>query len=261
MKRKLTGGDLAQFYTRIEIAKYLISRVAIDRYKRVIEPSAGDGAFSLQIPNCESYDIDPKHSSITQADFLSLPLTTNPTETLFIGNPPFGKQASLAFKFIKKCCLLGDTIAFILPLSFIKVSMQDRVPLTHTCVYEEILNEDSFLFEGKPYPLPCVFQIWERTKVLREKHKIPQVIDFEFSQKEDTPDLWFRRVGFYAGTFGTDWEKKSIQSHYFLKCKNKNKVERILSLLKWKHHNTVGAKSISKYELIMSYLEGIDKLI
>ena len=36
-------------------------------------------------------------------------------KVLFFGNPPFGRNSSLALKFIKKCCIHGDTIAFILP--------------------------------------------------------------------------------------------------------------------------------------------------
>ena len=44
-----------------------------------------------------------------------------------IGNPPFGRQSSLAIKFIKKSCSFSDTISFILPKSFKKDSMKKSI--------------------------------------------------------------------------------------------------------------------------------------
>ena len=41
-----------------------------------------------------------------------------------IGNPPFGRQSSLAIKFIKKSCEFCDSISFILPKSFKKDSLK-----------------------------------------------------------------------------------------------------------------------------------------
>jgi predicted RNA methylase len=258
MKRKNTGGDLAQFYTKTDVAARLISLVDISKYKRVIEPSAGDGAFSLQIPNCEAYDIEPHHESIKKADFLGLNLWLSPIlpkDTLIIGNPPFGKQSSLALQFIRSSCQYADTVAFILPLSFTKKSMRDKVPLTHHLIFQEILLPNSFIFKNKEYSIPCVFQIWRRQEKERTVEITPEIKEFSFVGKEDNPDIWFRRVGVYAGRFGTDYQYKSKQSHYFLKCKDTEKVLNILKSIVWKHNNTVGAKSISKHELITSFLD------
>ena len=46
-----------------------------------------------------------------------------------IGNPPFGRQSSLAIKFIKKSAEFCDSISFILPKSFKKDSLKKHFPL------------------------------------------------------------------------------------------------------------------------------------
>lgn len=260
MKRKNTGGNLAQFYTKSEISKELLTYIDINLFKLVIEPSAGNGSFSLQIPNCKAFDIEPQHESILKQDFFTLEIETNPEETLIIGNPPFGRQSSLALKFIKKSCLLANTIAFILPLSFIKQSMQDRVPLTHSLFFQKKLNKNSFLFNNEDYDVPCVFQIWKKTETPRNKQQKETSDYFKFVEKKEFPDFWFRRVGFYAGTFGEDYLSKSEQSHYFLKAQDKVLVNKILNNLNFEEINTVGAKSISKQELIKKFNKAIDTL-
>ena len=77
-----------------------------------------------------------------------------------IGNPPFGRQSSLARKFIKKSCDFCDTLSFILPKSFKKDSFQKTFPLYFHLVYQVDLPEKSFQVNSKDYNVPCVFQIW-----------------------------------------------------------------------------------------------------
>ena len=108
-----------QFYTKFSVAKSLIERVKSYEWfgsaNRIIEPSAGTGAFSSQL-KCIAYDIDPKHPDINTTDFLSLPLEYAPG-TLVIGNPPFGDSGSLALAFMKKSMEIADYVAFIQPRS------------------------------------------------------------------------------------------------------------------------------------------------
>jgi len=263
MHRKDKGIPLDQFFTKDEVVITLLKLINFNLYKRIIEPSAGLGTFSLNISNCEAYDIDPKHSSIIKMDFLNNNLITIPNETLIIGNPPFGKQASLALKFINISCNLADTIAFILPASFNKKSMQDKVSLTHYLYYNQSLPNDSFFYNNQSFNIPTVFQIWKKGSELRKIEKIPTCNYFKFVNKEDNPQFWFRRVGVYAGRFGTtDIDTKSIQSHYFLSSDNPKLILDTLNLLEFSHNNTVGPKSISKYELITEFLSKvIDKKI
>ena len=101
--------ELDQFYTNKELAEnlynYLNNIFNLDDYF-LIEPSAGEGAFSdLFHDNSLSLDIDPKQKYMFKEDFLTFELNKNiiESEDVFtIGNPPFGKNSSLAIKFFNK---------------------------------------------------------------------------------------------------------------------------------------------------------------
>jgi predicted RNA methylase len=65
--------NLDKYYTPVELAKYCIDKtyeiIGKENITEIIEPSAGNGSFSLQIPNCIAYDIEPEHESIIKQDF------------------------------------------------------------------------------------------------------------------------------------------------------------------------------------------------
>jgi hypothetical protein len=76
--------DLDKFYTPSHIVDLCIYEFW-EMFKEVtelIEPSAGNGAFSLKLDNCISYDIAPEHESIIEQDFLKLDLLINTVEEL-----------------------------------------------------------------------------------------------------------------------------------------------------------------------------------
>lgn len=64
----------------------------------IIEPSAGNGAFSNKIQNCIAYDIEPENKNIIKQDFLNLDIEYKKGR-LIIGNPPFGEKNIMAVKF------------------------------------------------------------------------------------------------------------------------------------------------------------------
>ena len=67
------------------------------------------------------FDIDPKKNNIIKCDFLTIDHDIfSGKNVLSIGNPPFGRNSSMALKFIKKSALFATTIAFILPKGFKK---------------------------------------------------------------------------------------------------------------------------------------------
>ncbi|MGM9745979.1 MAG: hypothetical protein ACI30H_03360 [Paludibacteraceae bacterium] len=110
-----------KYYTSKKLAKELIDItfevLTNEGYSitDIIEPSAGSGSFSNQI-NCTAYDIEPEDENIIKCDFLKEPIEYKKGR-LCIGNPPFGNRNSLSIKFFKKCCIIGDYIAFIQPIS------------------------------------------------------------------------------------------------------------------------------------------------
>jgi hypothetical protein len=245
MRKKKSESD--KFYTKPEVARRCISLLDLSRYKTIIEPSAGSGSFSHQIKNCLAYDIEPSNGeNIIRQDFFLLDENFE-SPILVIGNPPFGRQASLAIKFIRKAAF-ADTIAFILPKSFKKSSLKKKVPLNFHLEIEIDLEPNSFLLEGKDYDVPCVFQVWNKKL---EERKIPEKLEpfgFTFTNKKNA-NISVRRVGVYAGMPDLNIADKSEQSHYFLKIENPFELLEYLKNIKWAHNNTVGPRSISKDEL------------
>lgn len=245
-KRK---NELDKFYTNSDVSKQLLAEIDISKYKLIIEPSAGDGSFSRQIHNCLALDIDPQHSSIIKQDFLTWNYTGNidPKDILFIGNPPFGKQGNLAFQFLVKCMSIGNTVAFILPPSFNKQSIINKIPFHFHITKCLKLKENSFCLEGNSYKVPSIFQVWERKETLREIIKAEEPVGYQYVSKTEA-NMTIRRVGFYAGKPSKDINKNE-QSHYFIKTDHVDKIIELLSKHQWEHNNTVGPRSISKIEL------------
>jgi predicted RNA methylase len=268
----LTGlqrNTIDKFYTKINVAsqciRWVSEHINIDNTDVVIEPSAGNGSFIEGLRNisnhCLFYDIEPEHPDVIKQDFLEyshskLDEYGSNIKIHVVGNPPFGRQSTLAIRFIKNACSFAHSISFILPCSFKKDSMRNKIPREFHLVFERELPEKSFSVDGKDINVPCVFQIWEKRKVLRNKPEVEKPIGFEFVTKNDPHDISFRRVGVNAGVVDTETNNKSPQSHYFIRftnnCNLNDNVTRVRKL-QYETNNTVGPKSISKPEVIQAF--------
>ena len=265
----LTRNTIDKFYTNIIVVEKCITLlktyVTISSGDVIIEPSAGNGSFIKHIKSLSSnyifYDLEPEHSEIVKQDYLEFDHKKISNNNLYkkihvIGNPPFGRQSSLAIKFIKKSCEYCDTLSFILPKSFKKDSIKKHFPLEYHLICEYDLPNNSFLVDGKEYNVPCVFQIWERKK---NNRTVPEKLipkNYTFVKQHEKHDISFRRVGINAGNIDRETENKSHQSHYFIKFDNDitDKLFQQLSDINYEcKHNTVGPKSISKQELIKEF--------
>jgi predicted RNA methylase len=224
----------------------------------IIEPSAGNGSFSLILnkifPHVLSYDIKPENDIVTKQDYLVLEIEDDikKSDIHVIGNPPFGRQSTLAKKFIKKSCEFATSISFILPKSFKKDSFQKTFPVYYHLIYSEEVPKNSFFLDKISYDVPCVFQIWIKKNYPRIVPKVQVPKYYKFVNKTDNPDFSIRRVGGTAGSLDTDICGKSEQSHYFIKLNiDLPDFEETYNMhIKFEHNNTVGPKSISKQELI-----------
>jgi len=263
----LKRNAIDKFYTKPSVVNQCIKNVKkyikIDEDDIIIEPSAGNGAFIEKIKtlsdNYKFYDLAPENKEIIKQDFLNLnssKLENEYNNIHIIGNPPFGRQSTLAIQFIKKCCEFANSISFVLPKSFKKDSMQKHFPLNYHLIFEMDLPENAFLINDEETDVPCVFQIWQYKNEKRKTIKKLTPINFEFVKKSDDPDISFRRVGVNAGKIMQDIDDKSIQSHYFIKFTNdltlKQNIKK-LNTIKFNGNNTVGPKSISKQELTKEF--------
>jgi hypothetical protein len=276
-----------QFYTSQSVAKkciqILISQLHNgDLYSPAlplssylwVEPSAGNGAFLNNIP--ETYDkigidIEPRPgcgANILKQDFLTWvpPVQkTNQKPVIIFGNPPFGRQSSLAKAFIAHSCSFASvsTIAFILPRSFVKPSMSCAFESHFHCIHSSDVERNAFVLGGgsagdgdASYDVPCVFQIWQKRSVPRI---VPEKITekgFQYVKQTDPCDIIIRRVGVYAGrcyTNNGDETEYSFQSHHFIKFDDKyaQHIKKIID--KVNTHvfptNTTGPRSLSKTEI------------
>ena len=267
--------QLDQFYTKSIVARECVNslKTSISNYDMVIEPSAGTCAFYdlIDHPNKVGIDIEPKCGGVIKKDFLTwhpneFPL---PENILVIGNPPFGKQGSIAMRFIKHASTFSKTIGFILPRGFKKRATYDKVPLNFHKVNQFDIPPKSFIFEGKDYDVPCVWMEFEKRVELREKQKKLEPKTFEFVPvtehviKTNKHGKEFRtgipptdanvviaRCGVNAGTASTNINV-ATPGTYFIKVNGD--VEEFVSKvnkIKFSEGNNTGPRSISRNELI-----------
>lgn len=166
---KNTAKKLDKFYTNDEVAKDLIQKtkeiLSLKDSTEWIEPSAGSGRFSKKLSNCLAYDIYPEDASIVKQDFLLLNLERK--DFITIGNPPYGKRSMLAIQFLNHAATFSNAIAFIVPVTFLKWSVQKQISSNLKLVYSETLKEDSFTLLDQSYSIRTCFQIWTK-KVFSE---------------------------------------------------------------------------------------------
>ena len=251
-----------QFYTKPSVAQECVNKILSAfpdwRLYEWIEPSAGNGVFLKALPPESSIkkfgiDLEPKAEGIEEGDFLNW---AQPKEhrRIFFGNPPFGRQGSLAKSFIKHATSSGDIIAFILPRSFVKPSMSRAFPRLFHCVLSEELEKNSFEVNGEAYDVPCIFQIWEKRGSERPVEEAVQEMGFRYVKYGQPFHIAFKRAGGLAGKcYPSDPTKTyNYQYHYFLRLDDASfpHLQKIIDSVN-SHtfpSNTVGPRSLSKSE-------------
>ena len=264
-----------QYYTTDTTAKYcidklllklpvLLSTQGIQEYIW-LEPSAGSGSFVNHIPatihmeNRIALDIEPAAAGIHKQDYLSwdVPQPSIGKKYLVFGNPPFGRQSKLAKSFINKSCKFAEIIAFILPKSFVKPSMNRVFSPEFHCISSEDLASNSFLLNGTaPYNVPCVFQIWQKQEIPRIVQPEIKPLGYKYVKSNESYDVALRRIGVYAGKAFNPVLKPgatySKQSHYFISLAQQYMLHVSQIIEKINAHlfpsNTVGPRSLSKSE-------------
>ena len=153
--------NLDKFYTQDHVAKhcfdFLHKQLNISDGVIYLEPSAGAGSFLNLLPHYIALDIAPEDDRITEQNYLTY--ETDRTNFITIGNPPFGSRSKLATDFFNKAATMSDVIAFIVPVSFMKWSVQKNLSSNFALHSYTYLEPESFSSNGEPYSVRTVFHI------------------------------------------------------------------------------------------------------
>lgn len=231
---RVTGKE--QYYTPPSLALEILERVCSkiqDPTSRVfLEPAGGTGSFinaalNYGFSKIESMDIEPKHELVREGDFLEEKL--NLKNAVCITNPPFGRNNSLSVPFFNKAAEYAEIIAFIVPRSWRKWSVLNRLNLNFHLVddwnldidYVDDLGEST---HGVGNLRTCV-QVWKKSEsVMRLPVKIPDHGLIEKTTPE-LADVSFTLFGYSCGTVKEEFPRIPNTTQTFLKLKHPRALE------------------------------------
>jgi predicted RNA methylase len=269
---------LDKFYTIPSISEKCIKTVGTKygwlRWDLVIEPSAGNGSFLTKIPTIKKIGIDiaPGHADIIAKDFFDYKPPPGLTNILVIGNPPFGRVSSLAVKFFNYSAEWCSVIAFIIPKTFRRVSLQNRLNRKFHLIHDDEIPSDPCSF-SPPMQVKCCFQIWEKKSEDRDLIQLSTMhADWDFlshgpldNRGQPTPPSGADFVVLaYGGKCGsvvkTDLNRLRPKSWHWIKAKIDIDVliERFNSLDYSLSKDTARQNSIGRGELVKLYSESFD---
>lgn len=268
---------LDKFYTNPDIVDKCIKDLNVyftfDEFDIIIEPSAGCGNFLLKLPKDKRIGIDlepdsSKTNEIIKKDFLDYIPDLNKTRVLTIGNPPFGKICSLAVKFFNHSAKFSNVIAFIIPKTFRKISIQNKLDLNFHLIYDADIPSKSFT---PNISVKCCFQIYVKKNEKRNIIELPIVnCDFQFlpfgpkdTNNQPTPPITKMNTDFAVRAYGSkcgeirkinldDLRPKSW--HFIRSIIDKQVLMKRFNTLDYsKSENTARQNSLGKAELIQLY--------
>ena len=286
---KLENKNLDKYYTKLKCVKRIVNKTfkLFPNVNNFVEPSAGNGNISNYLikinKNVVSYDIMPEDKSIIKADYLKTTIKFN--NHITIGNPPFGYKGDLAIKFLNKALTESIAVAFIMPITALKYSFQQKINKEAILIYQEILDKNSFELPNKQdYSCESVFQIWTEPslfnnklnyKNLRVKKPITKHKDFDLYRHNATDisrkyidydwDFAIYAQGYKDYTkifYKNDYEflkdkiNKTNDQFYFIKAKDNKILQNLLKIdynkLAHTNHITPG---FCKNDIINEYLK------
>lgn len=244
-----------KYYTPRSVAKYVIDKtyeiIGRDCITEIVEPSAGNGAFSSQVDNCKAFDIEPECDSITKQDFLTLCMDYKKGR-LIIGNPPFGSRMNLAQKFFKKSVEMGDYISFILPISQLN---NNRTMYEFDLIYSEDMGKVYFTDRE----LHVCFNVYKRpdeglNKKPNTKLKDITIIRQDSAKYEDSP--YDVRMCYWGdGTAGKILkDDESYAGEYKIIINNQDRHKEIygfITTFNWNEYfDNIAMKRIKQWQII-----------
>ncbi len=238
-------------------------------YDFIVEPSAGNGSFFTKIPVTKKagLDISPEHPEILRQDFFTYTPPSESKKILVVGNPPFGRKSSIAIKFFQHASQWAQTIAFIVPRTFRRTSVQNRLNLSFHLLHDEDIPMEpcSFL---PPMTAKCCFQIWERRESKRclvaEQRTHPHWNFLSLGPLNSTgqptmpvgADFALRAYGGKCGEIvSTDLETLVPKNWHWIQCKTDKEMlkGRFVSLDYSRSYDTARQNSLGRADLVELY--------
>ena len=221
---RVTGKE--QFYTPLELAHTLVEYVEQIlgplQGKKVLEPAGGTGSFVeaalARGAQVISFDIEPLHPAVDQGSFLEQVLSYE--NLITISNPPFGRNNSLSIPFFNHAATSSDAICFIVPRSWRKWSVTNRLDLNFELLSDQDLDIDYMdssgdLISDKSRLATC-FQIWKRNSVARVPVKIKDMGVVEKVSPQQA-DISLTVFGYGCGTVKQQFDRVPNTTQLFLK--------------------------------------------
>jgi predicted RNA methylase len=225
---RVTGKE--QYYTPKPLALELVAQ--IEKVlgplagKTILEPAGGTGAFieavqAKGVTRVISFDIEPLHELVTQGNFLEQEIKE--TNLITISNPPFGRNNSLSIPFFNHAAKVSDAICFIVPRSWRKWSVTNRLDLGFELALDLDIEIDYVDSDGTPLSnknhLATCFQIWKKADAPRT---LVRVIDKGIIEKvsPDQADVSLTIFGYGCGKVKTQFEPVANTTQMFLKLKH-----------------------------------------
>ena len=271
---------LDKFYTIPAISEKCLAAIGAkwgwDHWDLVVEPSAGNGSFLSKIPTAKKVGVDiaPEHADIIKMDFFDyrVPLPSPGPNILVVGNPPFGRVSSLAVKFFNHAAEWCSVIAFIIPKTFRRISLQNRLHRKFHLIHDDEIPTEPCSF-SPPMSVKCCFQIWEKRTEERALIKLSTShADWTFlsngpldAKDQPTPPKGADFVILaYGGECGrivtTGLEALRPKSWHWIKSNISAPllIERFRSLDYSLSKDTARQNSIGRGELVMLYSDAFD---
>ena len=264
--------NLDQFYTKIGVAEkyYEVTKtiIDIDSYTTLLEPSAGTGSFYKLLDKKRriGIDLEPKCEGVKQMDFLEYE-PDHSKQYLVIGNPPFGRVSSTAIKFFNKAAEFAHAIAFIVPRTFKRISVQNKLHRNFHLIFNDDIPLKPCAFTPN-MNAKCCFQIWVKNNRQREIIKLATThSDWDFlnygpndERQQPTPphgaDFALKAYGSNCGKICTD-NLQQLRPKSWHWIKSNIPVQLLINRFRMLDYSiskdTVRQDSIGRGELVLLY--------
>lgn len=261
--RRVTGKE--QFYTPAELASDLVASLGAlipDLAARsIVEPAGGTGAFleaaaAIGATELISFDIEPHHPRVLRADFVTDDLRQHLPEghsAVTLSNPPFGRNNSLSIPFFNRAAQFSEYICFIVPRSWRKWSVINRLDRNFHLIQDTDLQIDYVDAFGERVwqknRLSTCFQVWKRESFERDPVRVRDMGLVEKVSPLEA-DVSLTVFGYNCGRVRTEFDRVPNSTQMFLKLKDERSLAALQSVdFSRFYRNTAYTEALSLQEI------------